>query len=111
MAGSRTIPDAPRFILGAGAVIVILNLIDAIFTIIYTRTGLAVESNPLMDKVLVSSPVLFMAAKLTLVSLGVLVLWRLRHHRAARLGLFATSTAYTVLLGYHLSGVDRLMLG
>jgi hypothetical protein len=94
--------------LGAGAVVVILNLIDAVFTIIYTRTGLAVESNPLMDKVLVASPVLFMVSKLALVSLGVLLLWRLRHHRAARFGLVATSTAYIALIAYHLSSVDRL---
>jgi len=98
-------------VVAAGAVVV-LNLLDAIFTIIYTRTGLAIESNPLMDKVLVSSPVLFMIAKLGLVSLGVLLLWRLRHHRAARFGLVVTSTAYVTLLAYHLSGVDQLaMLG
>ena len=104
-----TIP-ASKLMLGMGAIVVILNLVDAIFTIIYIRTGLATESNPLMDKVLMSSPVLFMVAKLALVSFGVLLLWRLRSHRAARFGLFATSTAYTMLLCYHLSGVERLVL-
>jgi hypothetical protein len=97
--------SSQQWLLGAGAAIVILNLLDAIFTIVYTRTGVANEANPLMDSVLHASPVLFMIAKLGLVSLGVLLLWRLRHHRAARFGLAATSAAYLLLLGHHLSGV------
>lgn len=95
-------------LVAAGAVVVVLNLLDAMFTLVYTHAGLASESNPLMDHVLAASPVLFMVAKLGLVSLGVLLLWRLRSHRAARFGLVATGAAYVVLLGYHLSAVDRL---
>jgi hypothetical protein len=102
-------PDRSVWLLGVGAAVVILNLLDAIFTLIYTRTGLAIESNPLMDRVLGTSPVLFMVAKLCLVSLGVLLLWRLRERRAARVGLVATGAAYVVLLGYHLSAVERLL--
>lgn len=97
------------WILKVGAAVVILNLLDAIFTLIYIRTGHATESNPLMDQVLSASPVLFMIAKLGLVSLGVMLLWRLRNHRAARFGLVATSSAYVVLLCYHLTGVERLV--
>ncbi len=94
----------------AGAVVLILNVLDAIFTIVYTSTGVAVESNPLMKGVLGASPVLFMLAKLALVSLGVLLLWRLRDRRAAVYGLVATGTAYATLIIYHLSAVDRLTL-
>jgi hypothetical protein len=92
----------------AGASVLILNLLDAIFTIVYTSSGVAVESNPLMSRVLGSSPVLFMIAKLGLVSLGVLLLWRLRDRRAAAFGLIATGTAYATLIAYHLSAVERL---
>jgi hypothetical protein len=95
--------------LTAGSAVVILNLLDAIFTIVYIRLGHATESNPLMDQALSASPVLFMLAKLSLVSLGVLLLWRLRDHRAARIGLLATSSAYLLLLCYHLTGVERLV--
>ena len=94
-------------VLAAGFIIV-LNLLDAMFTLVYTRSGLATESNPLMDQVLAASPVLFMLAKLSLVSLGVLVLWRLRDRRAARYGLVGAAGAYTTLLMYHLSGVEHL---
>jgi hypothetical protein len=102
-------PAAARWIFGAGAAIVVLNLLDAMFTLIYIQLGHATESNPLMDRVLAHSPVMFMMAKLGLVSLGVALLWRLRAHRAARVGLLATSSAYVALLCYHLSGVDRLV--
>ncbi|MBS1123023.1 MAG: hypothetical protein H6Q90_5251 [Deltaproteobacteria bacterium] len=94
----------------AGAAVVILNLVDALFTIVYTSSGVAVESNPLMSGLLGSSPLLFMIAKLGLVSLGVLLLWRLRDRRAAAYGLLATGTAYVTLIAYHLSAVDRLTL-
>lgn len=92
----------------AAGFVVVLNLFDAMFTLLYTRSGLATEANPLMDQVLAASPVLFMLAKLSLVSLGVLVLWRLREHRTARFGLVGASAAYTLLLAYHLSGVKHL---
>ena len=92
----------------AGAVIV-LNLVDAVFTIAYTHVGFATESNPLMHGVLATSPVVFMLAKLALVSLGVLLLWRLRHRRTAVAGLVAVSTAYVMLVCYHLSAMPEAL--
>jgi hypothetical protein len=92
----------------AAGVIIVLNLLDAMFTLVYTRSGLATEANPLMDQVLAASPVLFMLAKLSLVSLGVLVLWRWRERRTARFGLIGAAGAYAVLLVHHLSGVEHL---
>jgi hypothetical protein len=97
-----------RLMVVAGAVVV-LNLLDAIFTILYTHVGMATESNPLMLQVLRASPVVFMLAKLGLVSLGVLLLWRLRHRRIAVAGLIAASTAYVMLLAYHLSAVPQAL--
>ncbi len=93
----------------AAGFIIVLNLLDAMFTLIYTRSGLATEGNPLMDRVLAASPVLFMVAKLALVSFGVLLLYRLRHRRSARIGLLASSCAYMLLLGYHLSAAKHLL--
>lgn len=98
----------PRLMAIAGAVVV-LNLIDALFTIVYTHVGMATESNPLMLQVLSASPVVFMLAKLGLVSLGVLLLWRLRHRRSAVAGLVAVSGAYVMLFLYHLSAVPSAL--
>ena len=92
----------------AGAV-VILNLLDAIFTLTYTSSGLATEANPVMAVALAASPVTFMIAKLALVSVCVLVLWRMRHRRTAVAGLVGATVTYTTLLLYHLSAVPYLV--
>src|SRR5688572_24549330 len=97
-----------RLTLVAGAV-VILNLLDAIFTLCYTHAGHASESNPMMQVALAAHPVLFVLAKIGLVSLGVLLLWRMRHLRFAVFGLVGTSAAYALLVLYHLSEVPRLI--
>jgi cytochrome bd-type quinol oxidase subunit 2 len=89
--------------------VIILNLIDAVFTLIYVQNGMATEGNPLMGQALSHSPVGFMAVKLALVSGGVLLLWRLRHRRSAMTGMFTTFAAYLLLFGYHLSAVPQLI--
>lgn len=85
------------------------NVLDAMFTIIYTDLGVAQEANPLLGPALEDSPLLFMVIKLGLVSMGVTLLWRLRHRRAAVAGLIAAAATYSWLLGYHLSGVPHLV--
>ncbi|MCA9679120.1 MAG: hypothetical protein H6708_10550 [Kofleriaceae bacterium] len=92
----------------AGAILV-LNLIDAVFTLIYVHLGLAVEGNPLMGQALTRGPVGFMLVKLALVSMGVLVLFRLRRRRAASVALVASAIAYSSLLVYHLTSVPALV--
>jgi len=98
-----------RRLMAMACTVVVLNLLDAIFTILYTHVGMATESNPLMQQVLRASPVVFMLAKLGLVSLGVLLLWRLRHRWTAAAGLVGASTAYVVLVLYHLSAVPEAL--
>ena len=89
--------------------VVICNLVDAVFTILYTDLGLAREANPLLEQVLADSPLLFMVIKLALVSMGVALLWRLRHRRAAAAGLVASGAAYCWLIVYHLSAASHLV--
>ena len=93
----------------AAAAVLVLNLVDAVFTLLYTGTGLAIEGNPLMSRVLSASPLGFMSIKLALVSLGVFLLWRLRARRAAAVGIIATAMAYSTLLAYHLAAAHRLV--
>lgn len=89
--------------------VIIANLVDAIFTIVYTDLGLAREANPLLEPALAGSPLLFMAIKLALVSMGVALLWRLRHRRTAAAGLIAAAAAYAWLIVYHLSATPHLI--
>lgn len=89
--------------------IVVLNLLDASFTLAYTTSGLATEANPVMDTALAVGPLAFMVAKLVMVSLAVLFLVRVRHHRAAAVGLVGAGATYTSLLLYHLSAMPALL--
>lgn len=73
--------------------ILILNLLDAIFTLTYTQSGLATESNAMMYGPLAASPTIFILAKITLVSLCVLLLSRVGPRKAALVGLVGATTA------------------
>jgi len=90
--------------------VVILNLLDAVFTMMYTHAGYATEANPLMAVALASTPVVFVLAKLSLVSLGVLLLWRVRHRTFAAVGLVASAATYALIVVYHLSAVPELVV-
>jgi hypothetical protein len=90
--------------------VVILNLLDAVFTMLYTNAGYASEANPLMGVALASSTVLFVVAKLSLVSLGVLLLWRVRHRTFAAVGLFASAATYALIVVYHLTAMPGLLV-
>jgi hypothetical protein len=92
----------------AAAAIVVINLLDAAFTLVWTLSGLATEANPLMDVELAYGPMRFMVTKLALVSLGLLLLWRLRSVPLARVAILGSAAAYVVLLTYHLNEVPQL---
>src|SRR5437763_1639370 len=89
--------------------IVILNLLDAAFTLVYTNAGLATEGNPMMQGPLAASPLLFMIAKLSLVSLCVFLLWRLGQRKSAMVGLASATAMYAILMCYHLAAVPKLV--
>lgn len=82
--------------------VIVANLLDAVFTMFWVESGIAVEANALMAVVLERSAVGFTALKLAVVSAGVLVLWRLRHRsRLAVPGLVGCCVAYSSLMVYH----------
>ncbi len=82
--------------------LVILNLLDAVFTLTWVQLGVATEANVLLADVLDASAVAFMVVKLGLVSLGVELLWRQRRRRLAVVGLLLCFVTYNALLVYHL---------
>jgi hypothetical protein len=90
------------------ALIVIFNLLDAIFTLLAVASGWATEENPLMDLLLAYSPVQFMVIKLTLVSLGIMLLWRLRDRRVALVSGLGALGVYGLIVSYHLQFFARL---
>ncbi len=91
---------------GLAAALLVLNLLDGMITLAVVYSGVGIEANPLMAAVLSAGPVWFMLAKTGLVSLGVLLLWRLRHCRAAGLAVASMTGVYTyVFFGYHIESL------
>lgn len=90
------------------SVVVILNLLDALFTLLWVEAGLAVETNPLMEVVIGQSPVLFAIAKIVLVNASVLLLWRIEKQRSVVwVAAFCAAIYYCILL-FHLQFVGGM---
>lgn len=86
--------------------IVLLNLLDTVFTIAYVKSGMAIEANPLMDFLLQMGTPVFAAVKLIGVAVGVyFLLWTSTTHRAASAGLVGIAVAYYFLVLYHVSAL------
>jgi hypothetical protein len=83
--------------------VLILNLLDAIFTLVWVRWGFAREANPLIRSLVEEHAVGFVVVKLSLVSLGSLLLWRRRNHPEAVIGIFAAFLVYYLVLLHHLA--------
>jgi hypothetical protein len=95
--------QAPLFWVAAG--IVVLNLFDAILTLTVVHAGAAAEANPLMDVSLSWGGVWFVLVKLSMVSLGVQLLWRLRRVRLAAFGLVGVCVFYVGVVAYQLAAI------
>src|SRR5688572_4305321 len=93
----------------AAGLVIILNLLDAIWTLCFVEAGVADEANPVMASALGHGPVGFMFVKLALVSLSVLLLWRLRHRKSATFALFSGATAYGLVVCWHLANAHHLV--
>ena len=89
--------------------VIILNLIDAVLTLWWVQWGLATEANPLLATIVENHAMLFVLGKLSLVSLGTLLLWRRREHPLAVIGIFAAFMSYYWVLLFHLHYASNLV--
>jgi Domain of unknown function (DUF5658) len=103
-------PEQFRWVLGIIKAIMVLNLLDAVLTLMWVRNGLAVEANSLLRDLVTDHALGFVLAKLALVSLGCLVLWRRRHHPLALAAIFLVFLAYYLVFLYHLQFTSGLLL-
>jgi hypothetical protein len=94
-----------RWLEGIVKVTLVLNLVDAVFTLAWVGLGLASEANPFLAELVTAHPILFVSTKLGLVGLGSLLLWRLRHRPLAVIAMFV---AFLVYYGILLMHVDYL---
>jgi hypothetical protein len=103
-------PEQFRWLLGIVKVILALNLLDAIFTLIWVNAGLAREANPLLAEIVRDHPVAFAVVKLGLVAGGSFLLWHYRRRPLAVVGIFVAFFVYYLLLLYHI-GYLSLVVG
>ncbi len=106
--GQRSTPPSvghPRefhWLVGIVKALHILNLLDAVFTLFWVSTGLAKETNVLLQNLVSEDPVLFVLVKISLVSLGSFLLWRRRRRPAAVIALVFVFMVYYYVLLVHL---------
>lgn len=91
--------------------VLLLNLLDAIFTLVWVFAGLAREGNPLMADLIHGHPVIFAVCKLTLVGLGSQLLWTWRERPLAVVAIFLGFLVYYDLLLVHLSYLSWILGG
>ena len=92
----------------AGRLLLVGNLLDALFTFTLLQLQLVSEANPLMRWVYDLSPVSFMIVKLSCVQCGLLVLWVKRHVPVAGLAIRAAAGLYTAVVAYQFTLIARL---
>ncbi len=83
--------------------LLVLNMADAFYTLLYIQQGLAEEANPVMAQLLKLGPTWFVLGKHLLVSVCVVSLWRLRQRKSAAFGLTVMLPLYSALVFYHVT--------
>lgn len=81
--------------------VVLLNLADAFFTLLFLAHG-GQEMNPIVDRVLAHGPHVFILFKTLGIGVCAAFLTITKNFRAARIGLWVVLSGYTLLLCWHL---------
>ena len=79
-----------------------LNLLDALLTIVWVRSGVATEGNQLMARLLEIGDFTFLGVKVAIGGIAALVLFRWGDLKLARYGLAVALAVYIGLMGVHL---------
>jgi len=79
-----------------------LNLLDALLTIIWVRSGVATESNQLMASLLDIGNAPFLIVKVAIGAVAAVVIMRWGSRPIARYGLAVALAVYIGLMGIHL---------
>lgn len=98
-----------RWLLGIVKAVLVLNVVDAMFTIGWVWFGFGAEANPVLARQVAEQPVWFAVAKLSLVGLGTLLLWRYRQRPLAVIAIFAIFVVYYGIAAYHIGFLGQLL--
>ena len=87
------------------AFIFILSLLDAVFTLVWIEAGLAIEANPLLNKLLEHGKFSFISTKILMTGIGCAFLfWAKSKSKSARIAIWSIFLVYCIVTGYHLLG-------
>jgi len=98
-----------RWLHGVVQALLLLNLIDVLFTLLWIYSGLAREANPLLGEIVALHPVAFASGKLALVGMGSILLWRFRDRPLAVIAIFMGFLAYYLVLLWHIRFLGLLL--
>jgi hypothetical protein len=79
-----------------------LNLLDAVLTIVWVRTGVAPEGNQIMASLMEESDLAFLGVKILMGSIAAVVLLRWGNRKLARYGVAVALVVYVSVMGIHL---------
>ncbi len=79
-----------------------LNLLDALLTIVWVRSGIATESNQLMASLLDIGNAPFLGVKIAIGAAAAVVLMRWSNRPLARYGMIVALAIYLGLMGIHI---------
>jgi hypothetical protein len=95
-------PQQFHWLEGLVKALLVLNLLDAVFTLFWINVGLAKEANALMRDLVHNHPIAFVTVKMGLVALGSYLLWARRRSPSAAVAIFAMFFVYYLVLLHHL---------
>ena len=78
-----------------------LNLLDALLTLYWVRTGVAPEGNQLMASLMEESDLAFLGVKILMGTIVALVILRWGDRRLARYGVAVALVVYFSVMGIH----------
>lgn len=78
-----------------------LNLLDALLTLVWVRSGVATEGNQLMAKLLDIGDLTFLSAKIAIGLIAAAVLLKWGNLKVAKYGVTVALTLYIGLMGVH----------
>ena len=88
----------------------LFNTFDLIYTLfLVSLFGLSIEANPI-GRVMLSDPILLFISKIVVVNLFLLLLYKFRNYRLARVGSWIVFIVYSCLTLYHLVGMTLVMV-
>lgn len=93
----------------AAVILLMLNLLDGLFTLTFLQLNVAEELNPLMRVAYEHSPTSFMALKLVVVSVGLSLLCMHRSMQLSQRAIQAGAALYIVIDIYHLAFMTHLL--